>query len=121
MTDRKALWWFVNQYQIRIEYLTKSQKCGLSLEELWNLNLFSVSTGFSILERNSLEVLQIAVALTVIITFLLYVRLTGKFPSSSLVSEVPDQVWFTNKFRHTIPDTMEPSIALWNQDANPKG
>lgn len=64
--------------------------------------------------------LQIAVALTVIITFLLYVRLTGKFPSSSLVSEVPDQVWFTNKFRHTIPDTMEPSIALWNQDANPK-
>ncbi|VVT49240.1 uncharacterized protein SAPINGB_P002172 [Magnusiomyces paraingens] len=59
--------------------------------------------------------LRYALTCAVLITAIIIIQLKGLLPARSLVSEVPDKVWFTDKFRLSIPDSIEPSrITAWN-------
>lgn len=54
--------------------------------------------------------------LTIVITTILLLQLKNGLPPRALVSEVPDQVWFTDKFNLTIPQSLGANIALWNTE-----
>lgn len=94
--------------------LTLSSLSAKGISRRKNQTIFRRALAEINIKNIAVHFIQVALFLAIVITFLLVLKLKGVYPSHDLTAERPDKVWYTSKFHHIIPDTLEPNIALWN-------